>query len=104
LSDKLLQRGIDFVELSSLARFVGIVLTLLRSPRDARDLTLSGMARDHTLSMIALTEEAPAERSSISVAATTLYAAVQDDDGFSPGEFGLLKEWLFRLKAHGPKS
>lgn len=80
---------------------VGIVLTLLRSPHDARDLSLSSMARDNTLSIIALTEEVQCERSPISVAATTLDAAIQAEDGFSPGEFSLLKEWLVRLKAHG---
>lgn len=80
---------------------VGIVLTLLRSPQDARDLSLSSMARDNTLSIIALTEEVHCERSPISVAATTLDAAFQAVDGFSPGEFSLLKEWLVRLKAHG---
>jgi hypothetical protein len=80
---------------------VGIVLTLLRSPQDARDLSLSSMARDNTLSIITLTEEVHCERSPISVAATTLDAAIQAEDGFSPGEFSLLKEWLVRLKAHG---
>ena len=80
---------------------VGIVLTLLRSPQDARDLTLSSMARDNTLSIIALTQEVHSEQSPISVAATTLDAAIQAEDGFSPGELSLLKEWLDRLKAHG---
>ena len=80
---------------------VGIVITLLRSPQDAHDFSLSSMARDHTLSMIALTEQVHCERSPISVAAITLDAAIHAEDGFSPGEFNLLKEWLGRLKAHG---
>ncbi len=79
---------------------VGVVLTLLRSPQESRDLTLSSLARDSTLSLIALTNEVHSERSPISTAATTLGAALQAEDGFSPGEFSLLKEWLDRLKAH----
>lgn len=77
---------------------VGIVLTLLRSDRDARDPGLSLMARDNTLSMIALTGTAPSDRSPVSSAATTLDAAIKIEDGFSQGEFGLLKEWLGRIK------
>ncbi len=79
---------------------LGIVLTLLRSLPADRDLTLSSMARDNTLSMIAVTEGARCEQSAISLAARTLDAALVAGDGFSPGELTLLREWLGRLKSY----
>lgn len=82
------------------AAAVGVVLTLLRSSDNARDLTLSNVVRDHTLSLIALEDIVQPQQSPISTAATTLAAALNEEHGFSPGEFGLLKEWLGRLKAH----
>ena len=79
---------------------VGVVLALLRSQPDARDLTLSSMARNNALSMIAVTEETLSVQSPVSAAAMTLDAAVKAEDGFSPGEFVLFKEWLGRLRGN----
>ena len=79
---------------------VGTVLTLLRSEPDARDLTLSSMARDNTLSMIAARKDVRPQPSPVSAAAATLQAAIKAEDGFSPGEFALFKEWLGRLSRY----
>ena len=78
---------------------VGMALTLLRSQQDAPDITLSNMARDNTLSMITVMENVPCEQSPISAAATTLDAGIGAEDGFTPGEFALFKEWLRRLRS-----
>lgn len=80
------------------AAAVGIVLTLLRSDQHGRDLELSTMARDNMLAMIAVTSDAAKKWSPVSLAARTLDAAIKVEDGFSPGEFGLFKEWLGRIK------
>jgi len=76
---------------------LGVVITLLRLQLDARDLMLSSMARDNTLSMIAMTANVSPDQSPISAAATTLQAAVKAEDRFSHGEFALFKEWLGRI-------
>ncbi len=76
---------------------LGIVVTLLRSRMDGRDLTLSSMARDNTLSMIAMTENVRPDQLPVSAAATTLRATIKAEDGFSLGELALLKEWLGRV-------
>ena len=82
---------------------VGIVLTLLRSHKDSRDLALSRMARDGMLPMIAITEDVSSDLSPIAAAATTLDTAVTLACGFSDGEFVLFEEWLGRIKG-GPAS
>ena len=79
---------------------VGTVLTLLRSEPNARDLTLSSMTRDNTLSMIAVKEDRQPQPSPVSAAAATLQAAIKAEDGFTPGEFALFNEWLRRLSRY----
>lgn len=65
------------------AAALGTVVTLLRSQPQERDLTLSSMTRDNTLSMIADTEPIPRKKSTLSAAASAVYAAVKIEDGFS---------------------
>ncbi|RXH55366.1 Transcriptional regulator, TetR family [Granulicella sibirica] len=76
---------------------MGIVVSLLQSQPRERDLTLSSMARDNALSMIAITEPTPLRKSALSAAASAIQAAVRVEDGFSTSEIALLKEWLKRL-------
>lgn len=80
------------------AAAMGTVVTLLRWEETARDNTISAMARDNTLSLIAVTARGRSKTSPASAAARTLDAAVKLEDGFSPGELTLFKEWLSRLK------
>lgn len=84
------------------AAAMGIVVTLLRWDEGARDPALSTTARDNTLSLIAMTAHVPSKQLPISAAARTLDAAVRVEDGFSPGEFALFKEWLGRIKKGQP--
>jgi len=79
------------------AAALGTVVTLLRSQPQERDLTLSSMTRDNTLSMIADTEPIPRKKSTLSAAASAVYAAVKIEDGFSVSELALLKEWMKRI-------
>ncbi len=79
------------------AAAVGIVVTLLRTQQRRRDMGLSAMARDNTLSMIAMTQDDPANASPVSLAATTLAAAITMKNGFSHGELTLFQEWLGRV-------
>ncbi len=76
---------------------LGVVVTLLRASQHERDLALSMMARDNTLSMIASTDQMSPEQAPLSVAARTVHAAVTAENGFSAGELALFREWLGRL-------
>ena len=76
---------------------LGVVVTLLRSQPHARDLSLSSTARDNTLSMIAVTDNNSPEQSPLRIASLRVQAAVKAENGFSPAELALLREWLGRL-------
>ena len=78
------------------AASVGVVLVLLNSPADARDMAISHLARDAALAMIA-DSPSSSSKSPEKTAAITLRAALDRDSPFSTGELSLLKEWLDRL-------
>lgn len=78
------------------AAAVGVVLVLLNTPAEARDMAISHIARDSTLAAIADLPPAVSgtpERT----AAITLRAALEREGPFSLGERLLLREWLDRL-------
>ncbi len=79
------------------AAAVGVVLFLLNSPPDTRDLTISNMMREISLAAIAVTDDPPASQSPRSNAAVTLRAALDRNAPFSAGELALLREWLDRI-------
>lgn len=81
------------------AAALGIVVTLLRAQPHERDIHLSSMARDNTLSLIAVADQTQPAQAALVVAATTIQAAAKALDRFSPGELALFHEWLRRLTA-----
>lgn len=79
------------------AAAVGVVLTLLNLPEDARDMTTSAMARDLSLTAITTSGQKQSLRSPVLNAAVTLSASLGQNSAFSEGELTLLKEWLGRI-------
>lgn len=78
-----------------LAANIGVTLSLIGQPEDARDPLLSGAVREAVL--VSITGE-PAAGTSRAQAAVTLRAALADDpSGLTPGETALLSELLDRL-------
>ncbi len=79
------------------AAAVGVVLLLLNSPAEARDLTISTMLREASLAAIT-TSAAPALPKSPTLhAAVTLRAVLDRGNLFSLAELALLNEWLSRI-------
>ena len=76
---------------------VGVVLSLLGSPPETRDLTISIMARESSLAAIAELSSSVSVRSPASNAAITLRATLNSDSPFSATELALLREWLERI-------
>jgi AcrR family transcriptional regulator len=79
------------------AAAVGVVLLLLNSPADARDLTISSVMRETSLAAITTSADARLPESPTLNAAITLRAALDKDAAFSHAELSLLKEWLNRI-------
>ena len=76
---------------------MGVVLFLLSSPTDTRDLTISSMAREASLTAITGMSNQASARSPGSSAAVTLRATLDGDSPFSATELALLREWLGRI-------
>ncbi|MFF3606801.1 TetR/AcrR family transcriptional regulator [Streptomyces sp. NPDC002463] len=82
---------------------VGTVLTLTALPEDVRDIRTSHAVRDMVVKTITLPAEDQSEDTTASdgIAATSMsLLAALDQDGaavLTPGEHGLLREWLNRL-------
>ena len=79
------------------AAAVGVVLFLLNSPRDARDLTVSRMMREASLAAITTSSADPLTQSPGLNAALTLRAVLDRGELFSQAERALLTEWLCRI-------
>ena len=93
-------RALDLIQ----AGAVGVILTLLRQPSEARDMALSADAREATLR--ALTgEAAPEVEAGAHGAAIALRSRLAELGGLSPGERLLMAELLDRIAggaASGP--
>jgi AcrR family transcriptional regulator len=80
----------------------GVTLTLIGTPPEARDPTLSPTVREAVLGAITTGEPAPPEPSGTRVAsrAVALKAVLADaGSALTPAELGLLAQWLDRLSA-----
>ena len=78
------------------AAAVGVVLVLLSTPAEQRDMSISHMARNAALAVIADAPSASSKHPE-KTAAITLRAALGEESPFSAAELSLLKEWLGRL-------
>lgn len=82
---------------------VGVTLTLLAMPPDARDLSLSAMTRDAVLTAMTLgpSDQEPLDGSAgelVAHRAIALKAVLPDETGeLTPGERAVLAEWLDRI-------
>lgn len=76
----------------------GVVLTLIDTPAETRDLRLSTLARESTIA--AITTDPPADRNvTLASTATALRTLLPDSDALLPAEQQLLDVWLERLAA-----
>ena len=75
---------------------VGVTLSLIAQPEDARDLAMSARVRDAVLGSL-LTDAVPPGDGTVGALAVALSAAIEDDDRLSTAETALLREWLGRL-------
>jgi AcrR family transcriptional regulator len=85
------------------AAAVGVVLVLLNSPAEVRDMAISRIARDAALSVMTGSPSRSSSQKPETAAALTLLAALNHDSPFSIGERSLLKEWLNRIAVQKPK-
>ena len=83
------------------AAAVGVVLFLLNSPENARDLTVSKMMREAALAAITTPAEDRLPESPGLNAAITLRAVLDRGELFSEAEGALLREWLSRVITQG---
>ena len=79
------------------AAAVGLVLLLLNSSQEARDLTVSRMMREASLSAITTSADDRLPESPRLNAAVTLLAVLKQGELFSEAEWALLREWLSRI-------
>jgi len=79
------------------AAAVGVVLLLLNSPEDARDLAVSRMMREASLAAITTSPDDRLRESPGLKAAVTLRAVLGRGELFSEAEWALLREWLSRI-------
>ena len=79
----------------------GTVLTLLATPQDRRDPTLSAMAREACIAAITTDTTVTAEPGAAS-AAVALSAALDGVTTLTASELGLLRDWLTRIAAYRP--
>ncbi|MGW1888258.1 TetR/AcrR family transcriptional regulator [Streptomyces sp. NPDC001970] len=81
---------------------VGVALTLIATPADARDLGLSARTRDTVLAAVT-TDPGPADDQGSPASRAISLAAVLPDlpEVLSPAETSLLREWLERLASGG---
>lgn len=75
---------------------MGVVLTLIATPSDQRDLELSALARENVLSRI-LTDAAGPTGSDLAGRAVALRAALGEAKTLTEAERGLMAEWLDRI-------
>lgn len=79
---------------------VGVVLTLIPTPPEERDMQLSTVARDSVLSAITTDKKStPAKAETLTTRAVALREAIRraDDSPLTSAERDLLLEWLARL-------
>ena len=79
------------------AAAVGVVLFLLNSPKDARDLTVARMMREASLAAITTSAGDRLPESPGLNAAVTLRAVLNQGELLSEAEWALLREWLSRI-------
>ncbi|KZB86047.1 TetR/AcrR family transcriptional regulator [Amycolatopsis regifaucium] len=77
---------------------MGVILSLIASPAERRDLGLITAAREHVIATIT-TDTAAADDSDVPSRAIALKAALEKDpgDALTPAERALLAEWLDRV-------
>ena len=82
------------------AAALGVVMSLIATPREDRDLSVSTKIRDHTLSKITISQPG-AQTATVSMAANLLSALLSQAAGgtnsLSKAERVLLLEWLKRI-------
>ena len=79
------------------AAAVGVVLCLLNSPENPRDLTVSRMMREASLAAITTSAGDRLPESPGLNAAVTLRAVLDRGELFSEAEWALLRDWLSRI-------
>jgi len=77
----------------------GTTLLLIATPEAERDERVPTIAREAAIAALTTQEVASPAADPVEVAARTIRAALPDVDVLSPGEKGLLAEWLDRLAA-----
>lgn len=74
-----------------------MTLTLIATPPEKRDLTLSTMARESILATITTDSVAAASSTALLNAAVSLQAHLDEATMLTDGERALLGEWLHRI-------